>query len=241
MVGHGLAPGPRTVLTTDDRLKEFSLPHELSELERWPCHWGISPVKLRVPFHAFFPAPGAFYGPDCTENRPQRGEIRTLRMGFRSVWTREQDWLFTLSQPSDEKQVLFLLIFFYFLLSLFSTLLQSPMIPGRWLLTRRGVGQPTTGEDEVAFLQRLREPSKVLTVADVADRLQVSRSTIYFLVERGKLAHHRVGRGRGTIRFSEADVEDYLQSCRREREAGEAPTAPAVDLRNIKYRGRAPS
>jgi excisionase family DNA binding protein len=49
---------------------------------------------------------------------------------------------------------------------------------------------------------------------DVAERLNVSLSTVYGLIESGKLACHRIGRGRGAVRVSEEDLGAYLESCR---------------------------
>ena len=57
---------------------------------------------------------------------------------------------------------------------------------------------------------------KLLTTEEVATHLSVSRSLVYELVVKGKLPHHRVGVGRGTIRISEDDVAEFLRSCRRE-------------------------
>lgn len=54
----------------------------------------------------------------------------------------------------------------------------------------------------------------LLTVKDVAQRLNVSQSCIYQLVETGKIPHHRIGVGRGAIRFTEDDLADYLQNAR---------------------------
>lgn len=54
----------------------------------------------------------------------------------------------------------------------------------------------------------------LLTVKDVAQRLKISVSCVYQLVETGKLSHHRIGLGRGAIRVSEADVAEFLRSCR---------------------------
>ena len=52
------------------------------------------------------------------------------------------------------------------------------------------------------------EPAdRALTVAEAADRLNVSTKTVYDLVNRGELSHHRVG-GR-TIRFVPADIKEY--------------------------------
>ena len=54
----------------------------------------------------------------------------------------------------------------------------------------------------------------LFTVEQAAEQLQVSKSMIYALVDGGKLACHRIGMGRGTIRFSEDDLKLYLDSIR---------------------------
>ena len=54
----------------------------------------------------------------------------------------------------------------------------------------------------------------MLTVKQVAERLNVSASCVYQLVETGRLSHHRIGVGRGAIRFSEQDVTDFLSESR---------------------------
>ncbi|NQV26374.1 MAG: helix-turn-helix domain-containing protein [Rhodopirellula sp.] len=56
----------------------------------------------------------------------------------------------------------------------------------------------------------------LLTVKDVAQKLNVSQSCIYQLVESGRIPHHRIGLGRGAIRFNEADITEYLMSNREE-------------------------
>lgn len=52
------------------------------------------------------------------------------------------------------------------------------------------------------------------TVDQAAAKLQVSKSIIYGLVESGRLACHRIGLGRGTIRFSGDDLKMYLDAIR---------------------------
>ncbi len=54
----------------------------------------------------------------------------------------------------------------------------------------------------------------LLTVKDVATRLNVSQSCIYQLVESGRICHHRIGLGRGAIRFTEDDLAGYLEQSR---------------------------
>lgn len=60
----------------------------------------------------------------------------------------------------------------------------------------------------------MAEMDILFTVQEVAFRLGVSRGSVYELVKQGRLAAHRVGSGRGTIRISEADLRTYLKRCR---------------------------
>ena len=54
----------------------------------------------------------------------------------------------------------------------------------------------------------------MLRVKQVAERLGLSESKVYEMVERGELPHHRFG---GAIRVSEEQVAEYLESTKRER------------------------
>jgi len=45
-----------------------------------------------------------------------------------------------------------------------------------------------------------------LTIAETATRLKVATNTVYGLVEKGELPHHRIGR---TIRILPADIDAY--------------------------------
>ena len=74
--------------------------------------------------------------------------------------------------------------------------------------------------------------SKLMTVAEAAERLSVSISCVYQLVERGKLPHHRIGIGRGAIRFSENDLTGFLNGCHH---FGTAPIAPPERPRQLKH------
>jgi excisionase family DNA binding protein len=56
----------------------------------------------------------------------------------------------------------------------------------------------------------------LLLVKEVAERLRVSPSTVYNLVEEGRISCHRIGKGRGCIRFTEEQIEVFLQACRVE-------------------------
>ena len=76
----------------------------------------------------------------------------------------------------------------------------------------------------------------MLNVRDVATMLHVSQSTVYAMVESGRLVSYRVGNGRGAIRVREQDLETYLESCRVEpKRNGEKPVrVPRRNLRHIK-------
>ena len=50
----------------------------------------------------------------------------------------------------------------------------------------------------------------MLKVNEVAERLRVSSSTVYNLVEEGRIACYRIGKGRGSIRFSEEQAGGSL-------------------------------
>lgn len=53
-----------------------------------------------------------------------------------------------------------------------------------------------------------------LTASDVSKTLGISRRTVYQLAQRGEIAHYRFGR---SIRFTAADILDYMNASRRNR------------------------
>ncbi len=71
------------------------------------------------------------------------------------------------------------------------------------------------------------KPQRLLTVADVAEWLSISSSLVYQLVEAGKLPVHRIGNGRGAIRFQAEDIDAYLSECRSQH----VPVQPKRKLR----------
>ncbi len=73
-----------------------------------------------------------------------------------------------------------------------------------------------------------------LTVREVASRLRISASSVYLLVESGRLPHHRLGTRRGAIRVSEEDLAAYLADCRESR-AEERPAPPPVSRPKLKH------
>jgi excisionase family DNA binding protein len=58
--------------------------------------------------------------------------------------------------------------------------------------------------------------SDCLTVVQAAALAGVGKRTIYKLCEDGRLPHHRVGTGRGTIRIKRRDLDRYLEQNRVE-------------------------
>ncbi len=66
----------------------------------------------------------------------------------------------------------------------------------------------------------------LLTVTEAAERLRVSRSRVYELVEDRQLAHHRIGGARGAIRISETDLLSFLADSRVEPTADEPTPLP---------------
>jgi len=74
----------------------------------------------------------------------------------------------------------------------------------------------------------------LLTVEQAAAHLQVSRSIVYSLIECGKLACHRIGLKRGTIRIAVADLDAYLESCRQGECVEEPPIPRRTKLKHIK-------
>lgn len=51
---------------------------------------------------------------------------------------------------------------------------------------------------------------KLMTVVEAADLLSVSPRTVYALCAAGRLPHHRVGLGRGTIRLKPTALDRFL-------------------------------
>jgi len=83
--------------------------------------------------------------------------------------------------------------------------------------------------------QRKGTTTMLLKVTDVQARLNVSQSTVYALIESGKLHCHRIGRGRGAVRVSEEDLQAFLANCRSEQQR-EAPrcATPRVKLKHLR-------
>ena len=68
------------------------------------------------------------------------------------------------------------------------------------------------------------QPSAALTVAEAAEQLRISQDTVYALVAKGELPHHRIGKGR-SIRFLPDDLQEY------QRRMAEATRRPLIARR----------
>lgn len=71
----------------------------------------------------------------------------------------------------------------------------------------------------------------MLTVRSVAERLGVSQALIYQLSADGRLPCYRIGLGRGAIRFTEQDVQAYLDSCKQSGEHAKSATPRLKHIR----------
>jgi excisionase family DNA binding protein len=73
-----------------------------------------------------------------------------------------------------------------------------------------------------------------MTVGEAARRLEISERTTRDLCSSGKLAHYRIGGGRGVIRITEADLAEYLEGCR----VGVRAARPVEARRPVTTRGK---
>ena len=60
----------------------------------------------------------------------------------------------------------------------------------------------------------------MLNVKDVANRLALSPSKVYRLIEDREIAHHRIG---GAIRVTEEQIAEYLAETKRQRQTVAPP------------------
>jgi excisionase family DNA binding protein len=75
----------------------------------------------------------------------------------------------------------------------------------------------------------------LLTIKQVAERLNVCPATAYDLCARKKLRHVRIGgSGRGTIRVDEADLEAFLENAAVQPDKPAKPRQPPVKLKHLK-------
>ena len=72
----------------------------------------------------------------------------------------------------------------------------------------------------------------LLTVKQIAERLNVSVSCVYELISEGILSCHRIGPRRGSVRVSEEELSRYLDACKKDSCIQQAPVCRAT-LRHI--------
>jgi excisionase family DNA binding protein len=61
-------------------------------------------------------------------------------------------------------------------------------------------------------MHTVAKENRLLTVAEVASTLRLSRQTIDRLIDARVLPAHRVGAGLGSLRVDAAELGDYLES-----------------------------
>ena len=66
--------------------------------------------------------------------------------------------------------------------------------------------------------EELNEPSRLLTVSDVAERLNISVRSVFAHIAEGDLP--RVKFGHRTVRILESDVEAFVNGLRRAGQKG---------------------
>jgi excisionase family DNA binding protein len=69
----------------------------------------------------------------------------------------------------------------------------------------------------------------MLTVKDVARRLNCLESFVYELLASGELEHYRLGKGHGGKRVSEEQLQEYLLTRERGGEGRPQPAPPASE------------
>lgn len=71
----------------------------------------------------------------------------------------------------------------------------------------------------------------MMTVEEVARRLNMSDSFVYGAIADGRLKHHRFGKGQGGIRVSESQLSAFLSET--ERAGAPVAEAPKKKYRNL--------
>lgn len=89
-----------------------------------------------------------------------------------------------------------------------------------------------------SFLPAAAPTPVLLKVAEVARRLNCSPSFVYQLVERKRIAHLRIGRGNGGIRFLPADVDLYIASVHVSATSPQVTACPLPKLKHLNLTGK---
>ena len=71
----------------------------------------------------------------------------------------------------------------------------------------------------------------LLKVTDVAKELNVGKSTVYNLIDANMLKHHRIGLGRGGIRISRKQLDEFLKES--EMEPGDSTSLRQINHHSV--------
>jgi len=95
-------------------------------------------------------------------------------------------------------------------------------------LTARKVGlRRGTWRVAESDLTAYAEHEQLLTLAQVQQRLNLSRSTVLRLIRAGKLPARKIGLGRGSWRLSGGDLAGYIEAANPRGGLPQAPNCPA--------------
>jgi len=56
-----------------------------------------------------------------------------------------------------------------------------------------------------------KDLSRIMDIHEASDYLGISEVTMYRLVKSNKLVYLKIGQGRGTYRFRQSDLDEYLE------------------------------
>ena len=83
----------------------------------------------------------------------------------------------------------------------------------------------------------MQQENKLLTVGQVADWLNISKSSVYQMVEAGKLPVIRLGLAKGSLRFEQSDILEFLSNAKRNEVIATPPTTRArKQLKHIRVK-----
>ena len=83
----------------------------------------------------------------------------------------------------------------------------------------------------------MQQENKLLTVRQVADWLSISKSSVYQMVEAGKLPVIRLGLAKGSIRFEQGDIVEFLADSRTSHVLAHKPcTRPRKALKHVQIK-----
>jgi len=84
-------------------------------------------------------------------------------------------------------------------------------------------------------MEQHQDPDKLLRVPAIAAWLDCSESNIYALTASGELKAYRVGKGNAGLRFSEAQVLEFLRKRETGGQTPENLPAPSVQLKHLHH------